>query len=265
MRLDFWFFQGYLLGMGSLTELYRRSHNAIEVALSFNQPMKVTIKGVEHSCSLLAVDSDVPHVIDGTDGWQFFGYLHPDSHLGKLVHEKISQNGKGWIMEEAEFLHGREIELSANNEPTPYKIRELFETLLSHLLGIKSFSLGWNGELKTFLDSMESFPISELNQTSLGEKMNLSPSLLAERFYQLTGIPLTHFIFNRKLVNTFLLIKKDLSLREAVEMSGLSGVFSATSYITDLYGLDMETLLTENSLVRFFPVCDPGQISGHGV
>ncbi|MDC7223369.1 MAG: hypothetical protein PQJ60_06475 [Spirochaetales bacterium] len=264
MRQDFWLFLGYLLGMGNLSETVECSHGALELAVSFNKPMTVTADGETKNCSLVALGPNVPHRIECPGGWQFFGYLHPDSRLARLIQEKIDSSRRSWLYETADFSRGEAI-VTGLEEPSAYRVRELWEFLLSHLLGIQSYSLGWNEELKHILEVIESLPYGELSLKAVGEKLASPAGKLADDFYRLAGIPLNHFLFNWRLAHASDRIKKGLSLDEAIAAAGLSGTASVTAYLRELYGLDMEKILTEKPLIRFFSAADYEQLSGHAL
>ncbi|MDC7219945.1 MAG: hypothetical protein PQJ59_08395 [Spirochaetales bacterium] len=264
MRQDFWLFLGYLLGMGTMDEREEDSHRSLELAVSLNKPMKVSVGGESRECSLLALGPGVSHRIDGNGGWQFFGYLHPESRLGRLIMDKINASGRSWLYIGADGVERKEF-ISGLEEPSAYRVRELWEYLLSRLLGIKSYSLGWSSELKKMLVAMESLPFSELHAKSISEKLGVSTFELEETFSRIAGIPLTHFLFNRKLAHASDKIKKGWSLDEAINEAGLSGTSSVTEYIRTMYGLDMERLLTEKPFIRFFSVADYEQLSGHAL
>ena len=265
MRQDFWLFLGYLLGMGTVSETEECSHGAVELAVSFNGPMRVAVEGKALECSLLALGPHVPHTIDGSLGWQFFGYLHPDSRLAQLIMEKIGKSGRPWLCGSADFSRGEPIIPSLDNEFSAYSIRELWEFLLSHLLGIKSYSLGWSQELTRIVKLVESMPWDRLSISSLAGSLETTGYELEQHFFQLAGIPLSHFLFNRRLVRTAELIGKGRNLDRALSEAGLSGKASITEYIRSLYGLDMENLLTEKPCIRFFSAADYEQLSGHAL
>jgi AraC-like DNA-binding protein len=265
LRLDFWFFQGYLLGLGPLAEEVESSHQAIQLAVSFNHPMKVTIEGEDHECTLLAIDSQISHKIEGALGWQFFGFIHPQSQLGGLVRDRIDQTGGRWFYENKDLSKRDPINPSINDRNPSYRIRELWEFLLFHLLGIRSYSLGWSQELSSMLNVMDKLPLNELNLKKLSEIFNKYPRELETRFFQMAGIPLVHYIFNTKLVHASDLIKRGMSFNEAIGASGLSGSSSAAAYMKNLYGLDLEFLLKEEPHVRFFSTTRIEQLSGHAL
>jgi hypothetical protein len=265
LRQDYWLFLGAFLGMGTLMEREERSHGAIELAVSFNKPMKVCVEGECRECSLLAIGSRVPHTIDGGEGWQFFGFLHPESRLARLIQNKIDASGRTWLYEETSSQRAEPIDPSLDLIPSTYRVRELWEFLLSHFLGIHSYSLGWNKDLRKIWEVIESLPGKELSLKRVSDSLEMKAFELEESFFRLVGIPFSHFIINRKLVYVSEEIKKGISLDAAVSAAGLSGLASLTSYTYDLYGMNMDELLTEKPYVRFFSAADYEQLSGHAV
>ncbi len=265
MRQDYWLFLGYLLGMGIINEPEEFSHDSVEVAASFNGPMKVSVGGESFECSLLALGPGVDHTIDGSRGWQFFGYLHPESRLAQLISRTIGESGKTWLCGTSGFDRMDSLGLGLDSEFSPYRIRELWEFLLSHLLGIKSYSLGWSVELNRIFKQVESMARENLNIRALAGCFNMSDGELEKSFFHLSGIPLTHFLFTVKLARAANMIKKGTGLDQALAAAGLSGRASVTGYISRLYGLDMENLLTEKPYIRFFSATDYEQLSGHAL
>lgn len=263
MRLDYWFFQGYLLGMGSLVEREKVSFQAIRLAVSFNAPMEVFLDGEHHVCTLAAFDSALSHRIDGREGWQFFGYLHPESKLGTLVKEKIAETRLGRIIYEKSLTQRTPVNPGLNDVPEAYQVRELWELLLNRLLGIKTYSLGWSGELKEMMDAVMGFPPAELSVGALAERLNRPPRELEASFFSLAGLRLVPFLFHLKLARASRMVKEGEDMERALRRSGLAGVSSASAYMRNLYGLDLASLLEETPHIRFFTARDSEQLSGH--
>jgi len=263
LRRDYWLFQGYLLGLGTLNEEEPCSHGAVELVVSLKYPMTVTAEGTAFTCSLLALPPHMRHTIIGEQGWQIFGYLHPESRLAGMILDRIEKSPHPWLQGPA-VVSDRELVLPGlDMEPAAYRVRELWEFLLSRLMGIQSYPLGWSGEVKAFLKAVDSLSVHDLGVASFAKALNMAPRAAEERFRELCGIPLAHFLFNRKVVDAAERIKKGRPMEAAVSEAGLSGVSSVANYMKEFYNLDMEVLLMEKPLIRFFPAADYEQLSGY--
>jgi hypothetical protein len=263
LRRDYWLFQGYLLGLGTLNEEEPCSLGAVVLAVSLKHPMTVTAEGTTFSCSLLALPPHMRHAISGEQGWQIFGYLHPDSRLAGMILDRIEKSPHPWL-QGPPVVTSRELVLPGlDMEPAAYRVRELWEFLLSRLLGIQSYPLGWSGEVKTFLKIVDSIPVCDLGVASFARALDLEPRAAEERFLELCGIPLAHYLLNRKVVEAAERIRRGQPMEAAVSEAGLSGVSSVANYMKEFYNLDMEVLLMEKPLIRFFPAADYEQLSGY--
>ncbi|MGN7117006.1 helix-turn-helix domain-containing protein [Lysinibacillus odysseyi] len=222
------FFQDHIAFWTNKVDADFHQHHYIQLTLAIGSTFFVEVDGREFTTSGVLIDSKKQHRLQGTNGWQLYLLVSPESVFGESLKNKIKTN-KGFMLLDSDEIQSPEYILDI----TSWKDREHYDLLLSNLkktLGIAVVDTDsrLDSRIQQALDFISDHTIEEINLRQISKYVHLSESRLSHLFKEEMGISLTGYLLHEKLKRAFLLIFGGKSLTE----SALEAGFNSSSHFT---------------------------------
>ncbi|MFJ7735395.1 helix-turn-helix domain-containing protein [Lysinibacillus sp. NPDC097287] len=199
-------------------------HHYIQVTLALDKPFTVEIEKEVLQTTGVIIDSNKPHKIQGTNGWQLYILVNPESSFGEALSQKLRDNYI-YTFDYIDMEVITKIKSIENLLQYEQFLKYLMEALELNKIDAHS---PLDPRIQQVIDYIGNSQFDEITIKQLSERVFLSESRLSHLFKAEMGISITSFLLHEKLKRAFKLIFTGMKLTDAAIEAG----FHSSSHFT---------------------------------
>lgn len=208
-------------------------HHYIQVTLSLDKMFTVEIEKEVLKTTGVIIDSNKPHKLQGTNGWQLYVLVNPESSFGEALSHKLGDDG---------FYSFDYIDIELLTTFKSIENLQQYEQFLKQLMeAIELNKTVTHSPLDTriqqVIDTIGNSQLEQITIKQLSESVFLSESRLSHLFKTEMGISLTSYLLHEKLKRAFILIFTGVKLTDAAIEAGFHSSSHFTRSVRDKLGM----------------------------
>ncbi|WP_431026822.1 helix-turn-helix domain-containing protein [Lysinibacillus sp. LZ02] len=227
-KLILFFLQDHITFLTNKIEADFHQHHYIQVTLALDEPFTLEVENQAFHTVGAIIDSNKAHKLHGTNGWQLYLLVNPESIFGEDLRQKLNDTNGVYIFQQMhqELLTTiHRIKAVHNHQQYDSFLHNLKQALAIQVVTSQSMI---DSRIQQVLDYIKGTPLEEVEIKRLSRYIYLSESRLSHLFKQEMGISLTSYLLHEKIKRAFQLIFSGESMTDAAIEAG----FNSSSHFT---------------------------------
>jgi len=244
------FWTGVFMYIGKAVDTSIHAHHAIQIAISFDEPIEINLPDASFKLKAAIIDSDQPHECRTYNNTFLLINVAPESQIGiALKKNYLADQRLAKIAEEKSSAFTNEIETELKGDPDSNKIFSITRQFLHSLAGIQETRV---------LDERISEVLKLLNRPTndsvkideLASKVFISPSRLIHLFTTQVGIPIRKYILWTKLLMSLQKLADTKNSTDAALEGGFTDAPHFNRTFKRMFGVNPTKLLKNSQNVQ---------------
>ncbi len=234
--------------IGNQVNSTEHSHCVLQVFLSLDEPLKVTVENGQISGKCVIVNKNARHIFSCENKVRLSILIEPSSSFAKELAKKI--NGNFLIFNDGlESLQQKAAALIDTDDKRQYSD---FIQDFAEYLGVKKDSKvsdEWIIELLEILQNCDCY-----NHTieSLAKKVCLSSSRLSHLFREQIGVPLKSYILFHQLKKAFTALSDGKNITDAAMLAGFDSPSHFAATVKKWMGMPVSASIKDSEFLKVF-------------
>ena len=247
--LFFWTGQFLYIGKGIDTKIH--DHHAIQIAVSFDDPIEIKFADSSLKSKAVIIHSDQPHECKTGDNTFMLLNIAPESKIGIVIKKNFLLNKKIYELpgeQTLALLTGLKEELKTKDKS---KIVNITQKFLATLFAIEKIQSLDERIVKTqqLINSEINVPLT-INY--LAANVLISPGRLIHLFTEQVGIPIRKYILWTKLLTAVHALINTTNFTQAALEGGFSDAPHFNKTFKRMFGLNPSALLKNSQIVQVY-------------
>ncbi|MFJ7949909.1 helix-turn-helix domain-containing protein [Lysinibacillus sp. NPDC096418] len=245
-KLFLFFLEDHITFFTNKVDTDVHQHHYIQVTLSLDKMFTVEIEQEVFQTSGIIIDSNKPHKLQGTNGWQLYVLVNPESSFGETLHHKLEDNGF-YSFDYIDMALLSKFKSIESLQQYKQFLQQLMETLQLHKIEAHS---PLDPRIQQVINYIGNTQFEEITIKKLSEYIFLSESRLSHLFKAEMGISLTSFLVHEKLKRAFLLIFTGMKMTDAAIEAGFHSSSHFTRSVRDKLGMSPSSIRKDSIYLK---------------
>lgn len=226
------------------TEVHQ--HHYIQVTLSLENSFTIEIENEVFQTTGVIINSNKTHKIKGTNEWQLYVLVNPESKFGEALNQKLS--GKDvYLFDYIDLDILSNVKTIENRQQYEQFLKQLMVALQLNKLSVHS---PLDSRIQQIIDFIGNAQLEEMTIKQLSEHIFLSESRLSHLFKAEMGISLTSYLVHEKLLRAFKLIFTGMKMTDAAIEAGFYSSSHFTRSARDKLGMSPSTIRKDSIYLK---------------
>lgn len=245
-KLFLFFLEDHITFYTNKVDTDYHQHHYNQITLSLDKPFTVEIEKEVFQTTGVIIGSNKPHKIQGTNGWQLYFLVNPESSFGEALSHKLEDNGfYSFDYIDTELLS--KFKFIESLQQYEQFLQQLMKTLKLHKTDAHS---PIDPRIQQVLDYIRNSQFDEITLKQLSERIFLSESRLSHLFKAEMGISLTSFLVHEKLKRAFMLIFTGMKMTDAAIEAGFHSSSHFTRSVRDKLGMSPSAIKKDSIYLK---------------
>lgn len=234
--------------IGDQINATEHSHCVLQVFLSMDEPLRVTVDGECVSGKCIIINKNVRHVFSSDNRVQLSVLIEPSSSFAKELIKKI--HGNYWICDsEIECIQQKAAALMNTNDKQQYI--SFMQDFAEHL-GIKRNVKALDKRIIELLEILQNCDCQDHTIESLAKRVCLSPSRLSHLFREQVGVPLKSYILFHQLEIAFTALLNGSNVTDAAMLAGFNTPSHFAATVKKWMGMPVSASIKDSEFLKVF-------------
>lgn len=232
-------------------KLDAESHSrcVLQIFLSFDEPLQITVGDRPVCGKCIIVDKDVPHSIRSGGTKRLFGLVEPISSFASDLSRKIGGDYLICDTKKIGEIQQQAAKLLLVKDQQQYVT---FIQIFSSYLGIEREEKILDGRISELLNLLQTCDCYDHTIDSFAEKVALSPSRLSHLFREQIGVPLKSYILFHQLEKAFTAILSGKNITEAAMLAGFDSPSHFAATVKKWMGMSVSSSVKDSEFLKVF-------------
>ncbi|MEG0440117.1 MAG: AraC family transcriptional regulator [Solibacillus sp.] len=245
-KLYLFFLEDHITFYTNKVDADNHQHHYIQVTLSLENSFTIEIENEVIQTTGVIINSNKTHKIKGTNGWQLFVLVNPESKFGEALSQKLS----GKAVYSFDY-----IDLDILSNVKKIENRQQYEQFLKQLMASLQLNKTFvhsplDSRIQQVIDFIGNAQFEEMTIKQLSEHIFLSESRLSHLFKAEMGISLTSFLVHEKLLRAFKLIFTGMKMTDAAIEAGFYSSSHFTRSARDKLGMSPSAIRKDSIYLK---------------
>lgn len=249
-QLVLFFLQDHIAFFTNKVDTSYHQHNYIQLTFALEQPFLLDMGSNTLKTEGVIIDSNKRHKLQGTNGWQLYLLINPESNFGETLRQKLKETDYFCCF----HLLTNEMKMvvqsiTSVNDHLKY---ESFLHKLKQSLGIRIETLenSLDPRIQQVLDYITNGHTEKIKMEELSKYVYLSESRLSHLFKKEMGISLTSYLLHEKLKRAFKLAFNGANMTEAALEAGFNSSSHFTRSARDKLGMTPSSITKDSIYLK---------------
>lgn len=238
--------------IGMITDMLdaeEHSHYPIQLFLSIDEPLKITIAGKEVCVQCIAVGQNVPHTFSSQNRAHISAIIETASDFSCSLNERI--DGAFAVFENAGLptLQSKAKELIAASDKEQW---QAFMRDFKLYLGIEPREQPLDERITKLLFLLKQCNCYDHTIAALAKQVSLSPSRLSHLFREQVGVPLKSYIVLHQTEKAFADLLGGASITDAAMLAGFDSPSHFATTVKKLMGQPASKATKDSEFLKVF-------------
>lgn len=234
--------------IGNQVNATEHSHCVLQMFLSFDEPLQVTIDGERIIGKCIIVNKNVRHVFSCDNKIRMSVLLEPSSNFAKELIKKIDgnyliyNNGIERIQQKAAAL------MRTDN-------RQLYTEFIqdfAEYLGVKRNSEVLDERITALLETLQNCDCYDHTIENFANSVCLSSSRLSHLFREQIGVPLKSYILFHQLEKAFTALLNGANITDAAMLAGFDSPSHFAATVKKWMGMPVSASIKDSEFLKVF-------------
>lgn len=229
-------------------EAVEHSHCVLQIFLSFDEPLQVTVAGESISGKCIIVNQNVWHKFSCNNKTQLSILVEPSSSFARELIKKVDGNYL-IINNDIECIQQKANAIADTNDKEKYLdfVREFTD-----FLGINRETNVLDERINKLLDILKNCDCYDHTIVNLAKEVCLSPSRLSHLFSEQIGVPLKSYIQFHQLEKAFTALLNGESVTNAAMLAGFNSPSHFAATVKKWMGMPVSTSIKDSEILKVF-------------
>lgn len=246
------FWTGQFMYIGKAVDAAIHEHHAIQIAISFDEPIDVILPNSSYKLNGVLIDSDQAHECRTYENTFLILNIAPESKIGLGLKRKYLQNNTVNELPELKtfpFIEKLKTKLAKKNNSN--EIFLLTQDFLHTLSDTKETSV-YDKRILKILEELNQENSSVIKINELAEKVFISPGRLIHLFTEQVGIPIRKYMLWTKLLVAVQKILETKNMTESALYAGFSDAPHFNKTFRRMFGLNPSSLIKNSQIIQAY-------------
>ncbi len=225
------------------------SHCVLQIFLSFDEPLQVTVEGRRICGKCIVVNQDVPHSIRSGGTKRLSVLVEPTSSFASELFHKIGGDYLVFDKENIGEIQQKAAELIAAKDQQQYVS---FIHDFSSYLDVERKAKILDERISELLALLQNCDCYDHTIENFAEKVALSSSRLSHLFREQIGVPLKSYILFHQLEKAFTAILSGKNITEAAMLAGFDSPSHLASTVKKWMGMSVSSSVKDSEFLKVF-------------
>ncbi len=225
------------------------SHCVLQIFLSFDEPLKITVGNTCVNGKCVIVNKNVPHSVSSNGKARLSILIEPASGFASKL---ISEIKGDYLICDKENIAGLQQQAAKLINATDRKRYAAFIRYFAQYLGIDRRAKVLDGRIIEILEILQSCDCYDHTIESFADKVCLSASRLSHLFRDQTGVPLKRYILFHQLEKAFTALLNGKSVTDAAMSAGFDSPSHFAATVKKWIGMPVTQSLKDSEFLKVF-------------
>ena len=249
-QLVLFFLQDHIVFFTNKVDTSYHQHNYIQLTFALERPFLLDVGNNAFQTEGVIIDSNKRHKIQGTNGWQLYLLINPESNFGEALRQKLKETDDVYCFHFLTTEMKMVVQsIKSVNDQLKY---ESFLHKLKQSLGIQIDTLEnpIDQRVQQVLDYITNKHLEKIKINELSRHVYLSESRLSHLFKKEMGISLTSYLLHEKLKRAFKLAFSGATMTDAALEAGFNSSSHFTRCARDKLGMTPSSITKDSIYLK---------------
>ncbi|MBI5590091.1 MAG: AraC family transcriptional regulator [Deltaproteobacteria bacterium] len=249
-QLFFW--NGFALFIGNLTDNSNHKHHAIQLCLALDKPFLLTHDSGSGWYRSAIIASDISHQFQGADGRHILILIEPESAEGcHLTHALLAKSPLADLESLLAPLQvNQRIPLQGQGQLSCDMASEIRAHILSALGFVKSEPAAMDPRIQIALILMREMETKKISARAMAAALAISETRLIHLFKENVGIPIRPYLLWLRLIEAVKHLLSGISLTEAAHVAGFADSAHLSRTFRRMFGFSPSDIFKNDRFIQ---------------
>ena len=225
----------------------KHTHYYIQMTFGINQNFDLEVENTKEELRGIIIDSNVPHVLNGNNSWQYYMLINPESNFGLEIKKLFLSESSIYKLDFSliESITHLFTNIECSNSYLTF-IRQMM-----HMLGIPNrTNHTLDDRCVEVINFIKQGSLNQYTISSLAKHVYLSESRLSHLFKKEVGISLSSYVVHEKLRKAFTLIFAGNSLTDSALAAGFSNSSHFSQCVREKLGMTPSIIAKDSRYLK---------------
>ncbi|MDE6356862.1 MAG: AraC family transcriptional regulator [Clostridia bacterium] len=234
--------------VGNQVNSTEHSHCVLQVFLSLDEPLQVTVENEQISGKCIIINKNVRHIFTCGNKIRLSVLIEPSSNFAKELIKKI--DGNYLLCENGiDMLQQKAAALTDTNDKQRYID---FIQDFAECLGVKRNSGVLDERITALLEILQNCDCYDHTIENFANSVCLSSSRLSHLFREQIGVPLKSYILFHQLEKTFTALLNGANITDAAMLAGFDSPSHFSATVKKWMGMPVSASIKDSEFLKVF-------------